>query len=500
MAGRSTRAIALGAVAIALAAVGFFAIPPLRRTYIRAAVTYDAEPGPAVALPAPPAGAAGLARVDRTRVILIDGLDRATARTLPAWSATCARGTRLAVDVGFPTVSLAVEAALWSGRAQGTSGIVFRNDNPIVPPLAGVPSSVPGSIAIAESHGYIVRSLGFTTALPAADPAHPAKDLEPAAWEATWRARAVDAVRSPANLVFVHVLRVDVAGHAHGGASPEYAAAARDADAIVAELTAAAPDARWFLLSDHAHLPTGGHGGEERAIRQVDACLAGPGVAVAAPPGLVHLLDVTRALADSTGVDLPGMPGRPLAGAIAAPIGDDDALPAIPTHRLALALAMLAGGLALTIAFARGGVALYPWWWLGALAALVVVRAPPTLSMPMVYQRTGATMTYAWLPALALGALLAIVAFARRPAYRVIVAALALPIAAAAAALTASGGWGALLGEEVAPIAPYVTAWTSPLILLVGHGLLAVALAALATLVRRAFDRPAPPAAPRTPP
>ncbi len=39
------------------------------------------------------------------------------------------------------------------------------------------------------------------------------------------------------------------------------------------------PDARWFLLSDHGHLPAGGHGGEEPSVRQVEGCIAGPGIA-----------------------------------------------------------------------------------------------------------------------------------------------------------------------------------------------------------------------------
>ena len=45
----------------------------------------------------------------RTRVVLIDGLTAAVARTLPTWRALCGQGLTVTVEVGFPTVSLPVE-------------------------------------------------------------------------------------------------------------------------------------------------------------------------------------------------------------------------------------------------------------------------------------------------------------------------------------------------------------------------------------------------------
>src|SRR5690606_11490217 len=98
---------------------------------------------------------------------------------------SCSRGLALRVDVGFPTVSLPVQVSLWTGLTQQQTGIVFRSDRPLVPPLAtSIPAQVPGSRAVAESHGYIVRSIGFADAQPAAlDPAHPAKDADLDTWK-----------------------------------------------------------------------------------------------------------------------------------------------------------------------------------------------------------------------------------------------------------------------------------------------------------------------------
>src|SRR5690606_41638333 len=100
-----------------------------------------------------PAGTgAGLSPAPRTRVVLIDGLSEDVARSLPAWSAVCARVLTLRVDVGFPTVSLPVAVALWSGLTQQQTGIMNRYNRPLVPPLdaRGIPAQVPGSIGRSE--------------------------------------------------------------------------------------------------------------------------------------------------------------------------------------------------------------------------------------------------------------------------------------------------------------------------------------------------------------
>ena len=451
------------------------------------------------------------------RVILIDGLAAETARTLPAWSATCQRGVALTMDVGFPTVSLAVEAALWSGLTQQQSGIVFRSDRPLEPPLAGIPAQVPNSIAIAEDHGYIVRSLGFATALPAADPADHARDADAATWKTTWQARATEAVASDARLVFVHVLRVDGAGHHFGRDSSEYQTIAGEADAILGGLVATAPEARWFLLSDHGHLAGGGHGGEDREVRQVEACVAGPGLeALAAaagkstakepapgarPPGpRVHVVDVARAIADSVGAKLDrGSIARPLAGAVIAPLAEDQAVPPVSRVALIAAIAIVVLGLALG-SWVTPRWWLQPWWFAIALLSFVIVRGLPTLSMPIVYAPAGRAMYVTWLPALAAAAAATYVALGRTTLVRAVAGQLALPYATLFAALAACGAWPVFVGAEVAPVVPTFTAWTSPLLLIAAHGSAAVALAVLGRSVRSAFGRPSPTETPRSAP
>ena len=483
---------------VVIAVLGAIAwiVPDRRRAVIRAITTYDATPTD----PAPLPGGSGppLARAVHTRVVLIDGLTKQIASTLPRWSALCKTGTTLDIDVGFPTVSLPVEVALWTGLTQQQTGVVFRSNRPLEPPLGtqGIPAQVANSRAVAEYYGYIVRSLGFASAQPAADPKAAGKDLLPEEWKTQWEARALEAVKSDAPLVFVHLLRVDTAGHKHG-IGVEYLKAATESDAIVGALIDADPSARWFLLSDHGHIATGGHGGQERDVRHVQGCIAGAGVPVATG-GPVHVVDVARALAESVGATLdPASRGRPLSAAIASPLAPDQGVPPMGLAAGALAIFILVAGLALSSWGVRKWY-LAPWWFVIAGALLIAIRGMPSLSTPMIYKPEGRDMYLAWLPALAVAMACTAVGVYRTPIARVVIAQLALPLAAVAACVTATGGWAALFGESVAPVVPYFTAWMSPLLLVAAHGSAAVALAVLATSVHRSFGRRAPAEPPRS--
>ena len=478
---------------IALLVIAWVA-PRARHRWIHAITTYDAVPTEAVTLPIGTGSV--LPAAEHVRVILVDGLSASVAATLPNWRAVCERGTQLTIDVGFPSVSLPVEAELWTGLTQQQSGIVFRSDVPVIPPLHGIPSQVADSRAVAENHGWIVRSLGFAHTEPAADPNDVAKD-DPM-WR-EWISHAHAAVTSDTRLAFVHILRVDTAGHRTGRDSPLYRTEAGVADAILGGLVAEQPEARWFVLSDHGHLATGGHGGEERELRQVEGCIAGAGVPHTRG-GPVHIVDVARMLADSLGVSLDrDARGRVFGAAISAPLTGDRALPAVPLQRGALGIAIVALALALTYLMARTWWQA-PWWWLVGVVSFVVVRGEPTLSEPIVWAPAGQAMYVTWLPSLAIA--ISATWFGVQSidtataTIRVVLAQLALPCAAVAAAITASGAWPLVFGEHVAPIAPHVTAWLSPLVLIAAHGCAAVALAALARFVQLAFDRRSPPASP----
>ncbi len=405
-----------------------------RRAFVRA-IFVDGAGAPAVADAVAPGA--------RVRVVLIDGLGLEPARSLPNLNALCARGLDLEVDAGFPTVSLPVQSVLWTGRTQQQSGVQYRQKAIDPPPADALPALVPGSEAVAESHAFIVRSFGFATARPAPEA------------ETTWSEAAfVDAAEGLAGgdapLGLVHVLRVDDAGHAHGGASAAYREAAAWSDALLGRLLATDRAAhgegtRWLVLSDHGHLPEGGHGDAEPALRRVRACLVGgvaPGTA-----GPVPLASLARALRSG-----------------GAPAAAETALPSPGAARWTLAVALLVAGVA------TGGRRAWLALWLPvALASVVAIAGWPSLSRRFVWPPLGLDVAKAALPGLVLLAAGSWRALRRASAGQVVVAGLApaLALAAAAAALC----WGA------PPLMPVWTAWTSVALVVAAAASLAVAVA-----------------------
>jgi hypothetical protein len=485
-------------VCAALIALVAWGLPGARKDFIRAVTRHDAPPGPPPPLAKAPDDAAGLPPAAFTRVVLIDGVNREDALAMSQWSALCARGLDLEVDVGFPTVSLPVQVALWSGLTQQQSGILYHSGFVLDDPLGrrGIPAQVEGSVAVAETHPYIVQSLGFTTALPiSAD----GKTL-PEGWDTRWLEDARLAVTGPAPLAFVHVLRVDTAGHQKGRRSGEWTAAIATSDTILGDLVAAGdaahPDTRWFVLADHGHLPGGGHASEERAIRRVRACIAGAGVAPGTG-GPIAVVDLSRAIADSVGVLLPkAAAGRPLSAALAAPLGGDELVPGVPRGRAIFAgLLLVLGALVTAAALGRRAALWGPWWWVVAIVAMLVALGPPSLSTPFIYKAQGDTIAGAARAGIYLAVIwvAAAVLLADRPAWRVALASVALPLAGMCAALVLCGGLPFLWGDTAsAPIAPRWTAWASVLMVITARALWAVALALLATAFLPASDRVVP--------
>src|SRR5688572_16920674 len=122
---------AVRALIAGVLALGFYLVADFRRDVIAAVIGNDAAPAAAPRFPR--VEGAGLAPAPHVRVVLVDGAGRDTARNMAAWNAVCARGLDLALDVGFPTVSLPVQLALWSGRSQQQIGVLFHSGKVVKP-------------------------------------------------------------------------------------------------------------------------------------------------------------------------------------------------------------------------------------------------------------------------------------------------------------------------------------------------------------------------------
>ena len=436
-----------------------------------------------LALPPEPARAsARLSEAKLVRVALLDGVDKETAAALPSYRALCERGLALTVDVGFPTVSLPVQSALWTGLSQQQSGIEFVQARIDPPPDGSMPAHEPSSAAVSESHMFIAQSFGFARAWPRLD----TKGEELSAWKAHgFGLVAQHLVASDTRLVFVHMLSPDSVGHKKGRDSPEFGAAAAGADQLLGRLIALdqavhGDASRWIVLADHGHRSAGGHGGEERTIRLVRACIAGGGglERIASFPSrhLIHLVDLSRAIADSLGqAPHRGSFGRPMWAALSVAEQPGLSLPRPGALRWAIAALLLTlAGIATWFAARRRAWRL-PWWWVLAYVAVVTVETVPSLSTPMIYKPLGKDIYMAALPGLLLLAITAGAAVRRTSPWRVAAAQLLVPAAVTAAGLA--------LCWRTPPLMPLWTAHTSVFIVLLFTGALVVALAVLVSLI-----------------
>ncbi len=101
---------------------------------------------------------------------------------------------------------------------------------------------------------------------------------------------------------------VDAEGHAHGGASPEYRAAAVGADRVLAEALGGVDLARDAILitADHGHSDVGGHGGLEPEVLTVPLIAAGAGIVPGSVARDAHLIDIAPTIAALLGIAAPG--------------------------------------------------------------------------------------------------------------------------------------------------------------------------------------------------
>jgi hypothetical protein len=413
------------------------------------------------------------------RVLLLDGLGAAVADRLPELGRLCAAGLRLEVEVGFPSVSLPVQHVLWTGAWQQQSGIEFAVARLPGPVFESLPELVTrrsaNAIAVVESHAEIAGSFRFSQ-LRGPRGSTPLTSL-------ALGQEALAAAQTGAPLVFVHLLRIDEAGHRFGAVSAEYLAAARDGDLLLAGLRRTRlPEQTLLVLSDHGHLPEGGHGDLEPCVQRVRACLEGPGI----PAGgrvRATMPDLNAILAERLGVPRPAASvGRGLAAVLE---GDPPAIAAPRASALGgaigalLALALLLVGPVLVAggpAGRRGRVVLgLPWGMLTALLFLTAWGGPPSLSRAYVYPAVsplllGSALAGGLLASLQLATLRRLGASAPRALAALAAGALALPVAA----LLASG-----FPFRIPPLAPFASGWASSALGLASGILLVLGGAAL---------------------
>jgi hypothetical protein len=273
----------------------------------------DALNGPAAAelralrpLPAPPAPK----HPPRVVLLVLDGLRMDASLGLPALDALRAEGADVTLIAPYPSYSKPAYVTLATGASPLLTGV--RNNRYAGPaPFDTVFHRAVAAGARTVCVGERMAGGGQWWIELLGEGCEQAEAPTDAAGfvDATRRALA-----GPGRFILLHWLGVDHAGHAHGGASGQYLAAARDADQLVGILREAAKKKRTVIavVADHGHSDNGGHGGLEPEVVEVPFVLAGPGVRRGAE-GRGRAEDVASTLAVLGGLALPAASeGAPL--------------------------------------------------------------------------------------------------------------------------------------------------------------------------------------------
>lgn len=216
---------------------------------------------------------APLSRPRHTAVIVVDGLRADAALQLKALELLRPHARCFGMDVGLPSMSRPVYAALSTGLEQDRTG---ARGNDVTDALA------------AESVWEVARRAGLR--VEAFTGLTWWQELFPLGFDAYKvfpEEASVFPARLGADLTLLHPVAVDETGHRDGADSAPYRAAVAKVDA---ELTAMLSTLDWqkdlvVFTADHGHRAQGGHGGPAPEVVTVLNCYAGPGV-VAAPASL----------------------------------------------------------------------------------------------------------------------------------------------------------------------------------------------------------------------
>ena len=277
-------AIIVGAVAIA--AAFFFGesyIPRLPNHAGYWQVSVDDE----VHVPPPP-------RPRHLVVVVVDGLKMPSALPMKSVATVRAHGQCRTMDVGKLTISRPVYTILSTGLEADRTG--SRNND------QKTPLAAQSIWEVAKNHGLEVTGASHNLFWQQLFPNGFSR------YKRTEEEKADIFAGAPiGDLALFHPDYVDEAGHAFGGASPEYAALAARADVEIGELLARLDLEQDVLVitADHGHVDYGGHGGEEPVVEQVLTCFGGPGIKHRDGEAPLDARSVAPALALRLGVPFP---------------------------------------------------------------------------------------------------------------------------------------------------------------------------------------------------
>ena len=284
-----------------------FASPVLVRESFYSLVYFD---GPYQA--ALPVRHAGEAIAEQVVIIVLDGLRVDASQLMPTLNQMRALGADRVVLVGQPSLSkpgwTIIGTGAWPEQSSITSNFTEKDIALDTLFLAAKRKGLTTALlGMGWWHQLYPRGVDYDrTVFP---PMLPYANIDQALLFKVNQAvtsSALKVLKTKPNLVIIHLLAPDVAGHRWGGASEQYLEVVRSADNQLARILAALDlnTAALFVTADHGHLDQGGHGGTEPIVLRVPFVSVGKGIRTGTYP-IASLVDLAPTAAVLLGTSIP---------------------------------------------------------------------------------------------------------------------------------------------------------------------------------------------------
>ncbi len=264
--------------------------------------------------------------VDHVLLVVIDGLRLDQSRELPEMNTLRAQGADGESRAGLPSLSNPARAVFSTGSWQEVNGVT--NNSAYIPPKGRSVFSNANAVGIRVAFAGIdfwKQNYGMYAREDFPSFGKEPHDLGVDAISAYQRKLCGGIVpfvgASQARLIVVDLTAVDIISHDFGAVTPEAKRIRGEVDSCLQQVVAKVDLAKTVVIvtSDHGHLDTGGHGGEEEEVMRTPLVIAGQGVRRAS--GIrAEQVDIAPTICGLLGIPIPSMnQGRFLAEAFDFP-------------------------------------------------------------------------------------------------------------------------------------------------------------------------------------
>lgn len=253
-------------------------------------------------------------------IVVVDALRADVSRAMPTLNSLRAKGADRTLQVGQPSLSLPGWTVIGTGAWQEQSGVTlnfYKGDIKVdtifqAAKRKGLTTAIVGE----DEYWKQLYSRGVDFIDYGQDPQNPYEHLDLVRrQDDDIQAKALKILtEKKPNLMLIHFIEVDDAGHGKGGASVEYKNAALAIDTRISQIIATLDLSQVTVIvtADHGQIDVGGHGGGEPVVLTVPFVAAGKAI----KPGQYDSAtqaDIAPTIATLLGTSIPAHnQGQPL--------------------------------------------------------------------------------------------------------------------------------------------------------------------------------------------